>query len=70
MNLAKTFAMPWEGHAIQLRWEMFNITNTPQFNNPSTAIGNPQAGVINSAGAPPSFQRTSRQIQLALKLLF
>lgn len=54
----------------QFRAEMFNITNTPQFNNPSTAIGNPQAGVINSAGAPPSFQRTSRQIQLALKILF
>jgi outer membrane receptor protein involved in Fe transport len=54
----------------QFRAEMFNITNTPQFNNPNTAIGNPQAGVINSAGAPPSFQRTSRQIQLALKLMF
>jgi hypothetical protein len=54
----------------QVRAEMFNITNTPQFNNPNTAIGNPQAGVINSAGAPPSFQRTSRQIQLALKVIF
>ncbi len=54
----------------QFRAEVFNITNTPQFNNPNTAIGNPQAGVINSAGAPPSFQRTSRQIQLALKLMF
>lgn len=59
-----------ENVRAQLRAEMFNITNTPQFNNPNTAIGNPQAGVINSAGAPPSFQRTSRQIQLALKLMF
>lgn len=55
---------------VQFRAEMFNVTNTPQFNQPNSAIGNPQAGVINSAGSPPSFQRTSRQIQLALKFIF
>ena len=54
---------------MQLRGEFFNVTNTPQFNNPNVSIGG-GAGVISSAGAPPSFQRTSRQIQLALKLLF
>jgi hypothetical protein len=31
-------------------------------------IGNAAAGTITSAGAPLLFQRTSRQIQLALKL--
>lgn len=54
---------------MQLRGEFFNVTNTPQFNNPNVSIG-AGAGVISSAGAPPSFQRTSRQIQLALKLRF
>src|SRR5262245_25472668 len=56
--------------SLQLRAEIFNLTNTPQFNNPNASIGSPQAGVINSAGSPPSFQRTSRQIQIAAKLLF
>ncbi len=56
--------------SLQLRMEIFNLTNTPQFNNPNSSIGSPQAGVISSAGSTPSFQRTSRQIQIAAKLLF
>jgi hypothetical protein len=53
---------------LQFRAEMFNIFNTPQFNNPGSSIGNLSAGIITSAGQPPLFQRTSREIQLALKL--
>jgi hypothetical protein len=53
---------------LQFRAEAFNVFNTPQFNNPNTQIGNPAAGTITSAGAPLLLQRTSRQIQLALKL--
>ena len=53
---------------LQFRAEAFNVLNTPQFNNPNAQIGNPAAGTITSAGAPLLFQRTSRQIQLALKL--
>ncbi len=55
---------------LQFRAEAFNVLNTPQFNNPNTQIGNPAAGTITAAGAPLLFQRTSRQIQLALKLYF
>jgi hypothetical protein len=55
---------------IEFRCEMFNLFNTPQFNNPNAAIGAPQAGVISSAGSKATFQRTSRQIQLALKIYF
>jgi hypothetical protein len=47
---------------------VFNILNTPQFNNPNAAIGSSTVGTITSAGNPPLFQRTSREIQLALKL--
>jgi hypothetical protein len=53
---------------LQFRAETFNILNTPQFNNPNAQIGNQAAGTITSAGAPLLYQRTSRQIQLALKL--
>jgi Carboxypeptidase regulatory-like domain/TonB dependent receptor len=57
-----------EARRLQFRAEGFNVLNTPQFNNPNAQIGNPAAGTITSAGAPLLYQRTSRQIQLALKL--
>jgi hypothetical protein len=55
---------------LQFRAECFNVSNTPQFNNPNASIGSAAAGTISAAGAPLTFQRTSRQIQLALKLYF
>ncbi|MBI3678979.1 MAG: TonB-dependent receptor [Acidobacteria bacterium] len=58
------------GSRLQFRGEFFNITNTPQLNNPATTIGAAGAGSIRSAGSPLTLQRTPRQIQLALKLYF
>jgi len=55
---------------LQFRSEFFNVANTPQFNNPANTVGSPGAASIRSAGSPLTFQRTSRQIQLALKLYF
>ena len=55
---------------LQLRGEIFNLTNTPQFNNPNTTIGVASTGVISSAGSPSSFQRIQRQVQLAAKFTF
>ncbi|MCS7023161.1 MAG: TonB-dependent receptor [Bryobacteraceae bacterium] len=55
---------------IQLRGEVFNLTNTPQFNNPVTTIGVANSAVISSAGSPASFQRIQRQIQLAARIIF
>jgi Carboxypeptidase regulatory-like domain len=57
-----------ETRHLQFRAEAFNVLNTPQFNNPNAQIGNAAVGTITSAGAPLLFQRTSREIQLALKL--
>ena len=56
---------PWR---MQFRAEAYNITNTPQLNNPNANIGSNGAGQISSAGSPATFQRTSRQVQFALKL--
>jgi outer membrane receptor protein involved in Fe transport len=56
---------PWRA---QFRAEAFNIANTPQLNNPNASIGSNGAGIISNAGSPATFQRTSRQIQFALKL--
>ena len=55
---------------LQLRVEAFNLTNTPQFNNPNSTVGAPGAGSITSAGSPYTLQRLSREVQLALKFYF
>ena len=71
LSLFKEFYFSGEqGPRLQFRSEFFNITNTPQFNNPAATIGAAGAGSIRSAGSPLTFQRTSRQIQFALKLYF
>ncbi len=69
LSLFKSFRFsPREGTRLQLRAEAFNILNTPQFNNPNASINSATQGMITSAGNPPLFQRTSRQIQVAAKL--
>jgi len=69
LSLFKSFMIA-EKRRIEFRAEAFNGLNTPQFNNPNANIGFTGAGRITSAGNPTVFQRTSRQIQLALKLYF
>lgn len=71
ISFFKTFRLGKDvARDFQFRADIFNITNTPQFNNPGSAIGSPTAGVISSAGSPVTFQRTSRQIQLSGKIHF
>lgn len=46
MNLAKSFAIPkLEGHAVQFRWEVFNITNSVRFDpiNINLSLSNPSS---------------------------
>jgi hypothetical protein len=54
-----------EGVSFQFRGELFNAFNTPQFGDPASVLGNPQAGVI----APPT-RGTERQIQFGARLAF
>ena len=49
--------------SFDLRWEVFNVLNRPNFNNPVTSFSSAQFGQITSAGSP-------RIMQVALKLLF
>jgi carboxypeptidase family protein len=74
-----------ESKALQFRGEFFNLFNTPQFNNPSATApspaptattllpniaSSPAFGTISSAGSPTTFQRISREIQVAVKFTF
>jgi hypothetical protein len=57
--------VPLQGAArLQLRMEIYNITNTPSFGNPNGQLGTAAFGTItNTVGTP-------RQMQFAAKLLF
>jgi hypothetical protein len=71
LALSKSFALTeTPRRALEFRAELFNVSNTPQFNNPNASIGSANAGIISSAGSPQTFQRTSRQAQMAMKLYF
>jgi hypothetical protein len=42
LGIAKTFNLPWEGHTVQFRAEVFNVTNTQKFaNNSLLGLGLP-----------------------------
>jgi hypothetical protein len=59
-----------ESKVLQLRAEVFNLANTPQFNLPAATVGTPAIGIVSSAGSDITFQRTERQIQFAAKINF
>jgi len=61
--LAKRVNLPPEGHYLQFRFESFNFTNTPHFNQPETGLRADNTATINSADEP-------RRIQFALKYIF
>jgi hypothetical protein len=69
LSLFKSFAIG-ESARVQFRAEFFNVSNTPQFNQPNGSIGSPNSGRITSAGSDATLQRTERQVQLALKIIF
>ena len=51
------------GTSLELRGEVFNVTNTPAFGAPNTTVGAAAFGTITSAGDP-------RVVQLGLKFIF
>jgi hypothetical protein len=51
------------GTGIELRLDLFNAFNTPQFNNPGRTFGTPAFGTITSTGP-------AREIQLGVRFTF
>ena len=79
LSLFKNIPLPVrEGMRLEFRAEVFNLFNKPQFDNPNESgatagaatIGVAGAGTLTYAGNPAFFQRTSREIQLAMKFYF
>jgi Carboxypeptidase regulatory-like domain len=65
MSLVKNITIG-ERVTTQLRAQVYNLTNTPQFQNPNTSIGNGQFGqLLNARIAPPN-----RELELALRVTF
>ncbi|MBI5281460.1 MAG: carboxypeptidase regulatory-like domain-containing protein [Candidatus Solibacter usitatus] len=63
LSIARDFAMPWEHHQVQFRFESFNLANHANFGAPNGAVGSANAGRITAAEDP-------RRIQFALKYVF
>ena len=64
LDLAMIRRVPLAGRtALELRAEVFNVTNTPPLGAPNGVFGSAAFGTITSAGDP-------RVIQLAVKLIF
>ncbi len=61
-SLFKTFKLT-ERFNLELRGEAFSITNTSQFGNPNTTLGDANFGFVTGAGG-------ARNLQLGLKLNF
>ena len=58
--------MPWEGHELQIRWEVFNVTNTQKFDNDSIAdLGLPRDPYLRNLNPTDDFGRyTATQVPL------
>jgi hypothetical protein len=64
MALARTFNVFGESRKLEIRWEMFNMFNTPQFALPERNINSTSVGRITALAGDP------RLMQFAAKFSF
>jgi hypothetical protein len=68
LGLSKRFMMPYkEGHSLQFRWEVFNVTNTTRFDPFSANIS---LGDVGSFGRYTDTLTLPRVMQFALRYEF
>jgi hypothetical protein len=80
MGLSKKFKMWYaEGHSLQFRWEVFNVTNTQRFGtlsgfslnqNPYSGEPDPDFGTYIGSQTPIGESRPGRVMQFALRYTF
>ncbi len=66
LGLHKSFRLPWEGHELQIRWEVFNVTNTQKFDSDSIAdLSLPRDPYLRNLAPTDDFGRyTATQVPL------
>jgi hypothetical protein len=68
LGLSKRWKMPWsEGHSLQFRWEVFNVTNATRFDSQSIA---PELDISGSFGNYGGLLTNPRVMQFALRYEF
>lgn len=74
LGLAKSFTMPWsENHRFQIRWEVFNVTNTQRFTDVDGFVQgvDPQSSEPNPTfGNFTAIQGTPRVMQFGFRYSF
>ncbi len=79
-GLSKIFKLPMEGHTLQLRWEVYNVTNTQRFTD-AIGFGLPQDpylggqpssdfGKLTATQTPLNENKAGRVMQFALRYQF
>ena len=63
-------ALDADHDSIELRADAFDVFNHPNFGSPDNGVGTPTFGKISRTRLPTGEAGSSRQIQLAAKLLF
>jgi hypothetical protein len=69
LSLVK-YVAPGERFKLQLRSEFFNVFNHPQFAQPHRGVGTSRVGLSTATLIRSDGTTSSRQIQLAMKLIF
>jgi len=67
LSIGKKFFMPMEGHTLQFRWEMFNVTNSVFFN--ATSL-NASIGSKGTFGDYTGVMGGPRRMQVSLRYVF
>jgi hypothetical protein len=68
MTLAKRFVMPYkENHALQFRWEVYNVPNTPRFDINTASV---DIGAVGTFGKYSTMLNNPRVMQLSLRYEF
>ena len=62
-GITKIFGMPWEGHRLTLRADLFNAFNHVQYGIPSALLSNTNFGAITTFAN----QYAPRNIQVSLR---
>lgn len=75
LGISKSFKMPWEGHELALRWDVFNVTNTQRL----TGVAQFAVGLdpgLNQSTPPPDWgnfteiQGNPRAMQIGIRYAF